>query len=120
MTAPCGGFFKRSSRRENEKGLVGGESRSCFPLETLSQLALANPLLRATQLSVNPVTRILLAGIIPTSAKIERHAGLAVAPVVGRRGNVQPLNLPTHRWPGTPQLMGLLPVMAFSILWATP
>lgn len=99
---------------------MGGEWGSRFPLETLSQLALGHPLLRATQLTVNPVTRILLAGIIPTSAKIERNAGLAVAPAAGRRGDVQPLKLPTHRWPGTPQLMGLLPVMAFSTLRATP
>lgn len=78
---------------------MGGEWGSRFPLG-LSQLALVHPSLRATQLTVNPVTRILLAGIIPTSAKIERHAGLAVAPAAGRRGDAQPLKLPTHRWPG--------------------
>lgn len=99
---------------------MGGEWGRCFPLETLSQLVLVHPLLRATQLTVNPVTRILLAGIIPTRAKIERNAGLAVAPAAGRRGDVQPLKLTAHRWPGAPQLMGLLPVMAFSTLWATP
>lgn len=55
-----------------------------------------------------------------TSAKIERNAGLEVAPAEGGGGGeAQPLTSPTQM-AGTPLLAGLLPAVAFSTLRATP
>lgn len=76
----------------------------------------------ADSVDVNPVTLILPSrGISQTSAKMERNAGLGGAPAAGGRGeggDGKPLKLPARRWAGTPQLRGLLPVTAFSTLWA--
>lgn len=95
----CSGEGASNTPREAEyehglvEGLVGGQVG--VPLTPVQSLPLALPpswLFRQPSDTEPPLQRI-----IQTSTEMERNAGLQAAPAVGRRGDIKPLKLSTHR-----------------------